>query len=171
MVITYHFIMTNGYFTIRTGKDGDHDEIFNLLNGDGTGHPPEDDPRHPAHIADTIIATSFDPESKSRCWLAITDDGKAVGIITTRDLGGGVAVLDNYQGRGIGKALVSVREEFFRDSLDQTESRVPLRADNAKSIALHTSLGYQFDQASKDLLKTNPPGHTILQMTKSLLQP
>jgi GNAT superfamily N-acetyltransferase len=159
--------MTNGSFTIRTAQDGDRDDVFTLLNGDGTGHPPEDDHRHPAHIADTIIATSFDPESKSRCWLAIADD-KPVGIITTRDLGGGVSVLDDYQGRGIGKALVSAREEFFRDSLDQTESRVPLRADNAKSIALHTSLGYQFDQASKDLLKTNPPGHTVVQMVKTL---
>ncbi|MDB5490715.1 MAG: hypothetical protein JWO78_564, partial [Micavibrio sp.] len=109
-------------------------------------------------------------ESKSRCWLAIADD-KPVGIITTRDLGGGVAVLDDYQGRGIGKALVCAREEFFRDSLDQTESRVPLRADNAKSIALHSSLSYQFDQASKDLLKTNPPCHTVLQMVRALSKP
>lgn len=160
-------LMTNDAFTLRMAGHGDRDNVFSLLYGDGQNHPPPEDPRHPARVADAILATSFDPESKSRCWLAIADE-KPVGIITTRDLGGGVAVLEGYQGRGIGKALVTAREEFFRDHLNQTEARAPIRADNKKSIDMHLTLGYHFDQASQDLIKTNPPGKTVLYMVKSL---
>lgn len=153
-------------FQIRFAQDGDHDSIYALLGGDKTGIPVTD-PRHPLSTTDAILKASHDANSQSRCWLAICGD-KAVGIVTTRDFGGGIFVDDDYRRRGIAGALVSARENFMTDTMGKNEALVPLRADNQASIDLHKKLGYEFDEESKRKLAENPAGDIILHMTKKL---
>jgi RimJ/RimL family protein N-acetyltransferase len=153
-------------FQIRFAQDGDHDAIYALLGGDKTGIPVTD-PRHPLSTTDAILKASHDANSQSRCWLAICGD-KAVGIVTTRDFGGGIFVDDDYRRRGIAGALVSARENFMTDTMGKNEALVPLRADNQASIDLHKKLGYEFDEESKRKLAENPAGDIILHMTKKL---
>ncbi len=158
-------------FTIRLAQETDHDAVFNLLGGHDTGIS-ENDSRHPLNITDTIMRAHRDPDSKSRCWLAIVGN-QAAGIITTRDLGGGVEVKDEFKRQGIGSALVATREDFMRDQLGVNEARAPIRADNAASLRMHFNQGYKLEEASRKLLDENPdlPGHTVLYVTKKLDAP
>lgn len=164
--------MTQPSFHIRTAQNGDQDAIFSLIGGYEGNLPPKDSPYHPAHCTALIMAAVKDTESKSKCWLAIAGS-QCVGIITTHDLNGGVRVLDDYQGKGIGSALVSAREAFLRDHLTCTESRATMLANNQKSIGMHLGLGYEFERNSSGavILKTNPSGQSILHMVKKLSGP
>lgn len=158
-------------FTIRLAQESDHDAVFDLLGGNDTGIP-SDDHRHPLNITDTIMRAHRDPDSKSRCWLALVDDQPA-GIITTRDLGGGVEVKEDFKRRGIGSALVATREDFMQREMGITDARAPIRADNKASLTMHFNQGYKLEEASQKLLDENPnlPGHTILYVTKKLDAP
>lgn len=158
-------------FTIRLAQEADHDAVFNLLGGHDTGIP-EHDPRHPLNITDTIMQAHRDPDSKSRCWLAVVGN-QAAGIITTRDLGGGVEVKDEFKRQGIGSALITTREDFMREQMGITETRAPIRADNQASLRMHFNQGYKLEEASRKLLADNPnlSGQTVLYVTKKLDTP
>lgn len=155
-------------FTIRLAQESDHDAVFNLLGADTTGIPA-DDSRHPLNLTDTIMQAHRDPEGKSRCWLAVIGD-QPVGIITTRDLGGGVEVREDFKRQGIGSALLKTREDFFKAQMGMDEARAPIRADNNASLRMHFNQGYKLEEASQKLVDENPnlPGHTVLYVSKKL---
>src|ERR1019366_1911628 len=60
-------------FSIRPVQAGDEDNIYRLLTLDGPSGIPEDDPRHPLHETEALIAASRDPAAKGGGWLAIVD--------------------------------------------------------------------------------------------------
>ena len=152
-------------FQVRLAQDGDHDAIYTLLRGD-TSDIPKNDPRHPLQERDKILRASRDPDSKTRCWLAVWD-GKPVGIITTRDLSGGVFIDEQHRGKRIADALVNTRDVFLA-GIGETISAAHIRVDNEASIKLHKRCGYDFDEKSKRMLKEAPSGNTVIVMTKSL---
>lgn len=153
-------------FTIRRVREGDEADIYRLLRGDESTLP-QDDPRHPAQETLRLVATSLDPGSKGMGWLAIARDGRAAGIITTKEgFNGGIYVDENYRRIGIAEGLVLAREDFMREH-GATEAQAHIRADNAASIRLHRKLGYEFDENSAGD-PAQKPGGTILVMVKPL---
>ncbi len=166
-------------FEIREAQEGDYDCVRALLTAENGEFLPEDDFRHPKNEAQAIIDASQDPQSKTRCWLAISN-GRAAGIITTHDLSGGVYVDDDFRGMGIGSTLASARNDFYKQ-IGKTEAKASILASNTKSINMHQKLGYRFNEASQQLidkatkkgidpatLKDDCGNVPVLTMTKSL---
>ena len=88
-----------------------------------------------------LVTASLDPEKKTGGWVAIFE-GQLVGIITTKDeFNGRVEVESEYQGRRIGEALVTAREEHQK-AQGQHQATAHIMADNASSIKLHNRMGY-----------------------------
>lgn len=158
---------------VRLVQVGDFEIIQSLLHQEMIHYKnffEDDSPFHPYNTAELIIASTLEPNNNNRGWLAFSD-GKAAGIITTpQGLPGGIFVSEEFEGQGIGKALVKTRETYLKDFLGLTEVERPVYANNEKSIGLHLSLGYQFTAASSELLRQDPPipGNTVLHMTRAL---
>jgi GNAT superfamily N-acetyltransferase len=131
----------------------------------------------PAVTAKTIIDHCEDPASSTKCWIAFVQQ-KPAGIITTKDIDGGVFVHERFRNMGVGRALVVARNKFLaQQGKDEAEAHVELF--NSASIAMHKKLGYEFDANSLNLLSmlTKPElsdhllsriGRPVLRMTKKL---
>jgi GNAT superfamily N-acetyltransferase len=156
-------------FFIRPVQEGDEEDIYRLLRGDKCPLP-KDDPRHPEQEAQRLVIASYAQEPEGRGWLAIAADGKAAGIITTKEsFSGGIFVDEDYRRRGIAEGLVGAREDYQRARGDE-QAVAHIRADNGPSIHLHQKLGYRFDKASAGDPATKP-GDTILVMVKPFSDP
>ena len=125
-------------------------------------------PCHPVNEAVATVNASINPDDVDCGWLAFYNDQPAGIINTPQGLGGGVFVSKEFEGQGIAKALISERESYFQNDLKLSRVERPVRADNEASIGLHKKLGYEFTEASQNLLKENPdpPGHTVLYLEK-----
>lgn len=149
----------SGNFIIRRADANDYDAVHDLMTAEfidagysqealndlaGTAH-------HPAVAAKETLKRNLEQPDKSACWLAIADD-KPIGIITTKDLSGGVFVDPAYQRRGIASALAETRLDFQRGSGQKT-AEAHIEATNHGSIKLHQKLGFEFDQQSKAILQ------------------
>lgn len=160
--------------TIRAIAAGDLETVQSLFQKEAEHNGfdlPEDSPYHPANAAVAVLNASVNDTDPDCGWLAFSDDQPA-GIITTpQNLAGGVFVADAFRGQGIAQMLISEREDYFKNTLGLSEIERPVRADNEASIKLHIEkLGYHFSQATMNLLRAtpNPPGHTVLYLTKTL---
>ena len=129
----------------------------------------------PAVVAQKIC----DPEHPSKAWIAL-HEGKAAGRISTNDVSGGVIVKEEFRGQGIGAALTEERNNYLR-SIGENQTTVQVEVNNAASLAMHMKLGYEFTQASSDLIALNAQSGTaihdirdisghpaIIEMTKPL---
>jgi putative acetyltransferase len=57
----------------------------------------------------------------------------------------GIAVHDDYHGRGVGRALISALVDLADRWLPVTRIELTVHADNARAIALYKSLGFQVE--------------------------
>ena len=104
----------------------------------------------PAQSARKIITALNDEESQTRCWLAISEN-HAVGMITTKDMSGGIFVDKNNRGKGIGSALVRVRNDFYQ-KLGKAFAEAQIESTNTASISMHQKLGYKFNEHSQQII-------------------
>ena len=94
----------------------------------------------------------------SRVVAAITEDGLVVGqcwLIKSKSpklahvAGMGIAVAKEYQGRGIGRALVEKAEDVAR-STGVVKIEVEVVAENTPSLSLFRKMGYQEEGVRKE---------------------
>jgi hypothetical protein len=97
-------------FTIRPIRDGDENAVCRLLGGDTT-KIDFDDPRHPVNETVALIEASRDPNAKGGGWIALVDN-KPVGVVSTENMGGALAVDAKFSKMGIAEALSSTRDNF-----------------------------------------------------------
>lgn len=97
-------------FTIRPIRDGDESHVCRLLGGD-TSKIDFDDPKHPVNETVRLIEASRDPNAKGGGWIALVDN-KPVGVASTENMGGALAVDDKFAKSGIREALASARDNF-----------------------------------------------------------
>lgn len=98
---------------------------------------------------------SMDDLAKQLAWdselvLVAEIEGKVVGVIVgtldgTRGYFYRLAVDPNYQGHGVGKALVQALEKRFRQR-GATRVIIMVNQDNKKVIPFYNSLGYQVQE-------------------------
>lgn len=116
------------------------DEIESLKN---SGRDPES-------CALRAIAYEDSPDSTTRAWIAVCD-GQAAGIITTKNISGGIYVEPDFRGRGIGHALLQARNAFLSET-GQRIAQASVAADNDASLKMHLSAGYRFTPDSQHLI-------------------
>lgn len=97
-------------FTIRPIRDGDENAVCRLLGGD-TSKVDFDDPKHPVNETVKLIEASRDPNAKGGGWIALVDN-KPVGVVSTANMGGALAVDDKFSKSGIAEALATTRDNF-----------------------------------------------------------
>ena len=153
-------------YTIRQVQPGDETDIYRLLQG---ADSPLDtaNPRHPLHETGRLIEASRNPDASGTAWIAVTPEGRGVGLITTQNFSGGVFVDHDYRKLGIAEGLV-IEREGYQIRHGETVAHAGILAGNEGSLRLHQKLGYTFDAGSEgDPAKKDPD--TLLHLTKQLV--
>ncbi len=110
----------------------------------------KDSGRDPESCALRAVAYEDSPDSTTRAWIAVCN-GQAAGIITTKDISGGIYVEPDFRGRGIGHALLQARNAFLSET-GQHIAQASVAADNDVSLKMHLSEGYCFTPDSQRLI-------------------
>ncbi|MEZ0261016.1 MAG: GNAT family N-acetyltransferase [Alphaproteobacteria bacterium] len=152
-------------YTIRQVQPGDETDVYRLLQG-ADSKLPTTDQRHPIHETGRLIEASRNPDANGTAWIAVTPEGRGVGLITTQNFSGGVFVDSNYRKMGIAEGLVLEREGY-QIRHGETVAHAGILAGNEGSLRLHEKLGYTFDPGSEGDPKTKDP-NTVLRLTKKL---
>lgn len=102
---------------------------------------------HPERVADIVIANARKPDTTIAAWIACVD-GDDVGVITTKNVNGGIYVDPSYRQLGLAQALIEARNDFQR-SLGAQSVEAHIEASNGPSLNLHRKMGYVFNEASQ----------------------
>jgi RimJ/RimL family protein N-acetyltransferase len=151
-------------FSIRPIGVGDQEDVYRLLGGDSTDIP-FDHPGHPANESIALIRNSQSDKPEGGGWLAIAANGRAAGIITTKNFSGGIYVDPAYRGQGIAEGLVLACEAYMK-AQGETHAHAHIRADNIPSMKLHQKLGYVPEDSAPGL--SDGARVPVLVMTKTL---
>lgn len=105
---------------------------------------------HPDNAAKDLAGAAGDESSGKRGWIAFVDD-RPVGIITTKNVDGGLYVDPEGRGKGGGAALVAARD-VFRKETGSDVSLAHILASNTACLNFYQKLGYRFNPASQALI-------------------
>ena len=132
---------------------GDYEALIGLWKAAGLEHRPEG--------RDSRASIAKDLLNQSTFFILAREDGELIGSVICTDDGrkgwiNRLAVLPSHQRRGIATRLVEAAEEHFRTSGVNVYSIIVYR-DNASSLALFHSLGYEDHEETIYLSKKMDP--------------
>lgn len=129
------------------------DELYSLAIQSGHYSRYRSDPYMPDGFADRLYKTWIDGSvnhSLADAVLVARQEGKIVGMVTTRDKNGDgsielIAVNKSVRGQGVGSKLVTYAQRWFLDH-DLPELRVVTQGDNISACNLYKKCGYSIKE-------------------------